>query len=107
MTLDVIALGVVLTPDADGNITGQAEVPEAFGGPLTLEFTATFDVVDQETMTVTSVPDIAPLLTSFRGPFTFDGQALTIIDENAVFDFDDGNGDVPATAVTTLAIAQA
>lgn len=104
VTLDVIALGVVLTADADvdGNITGQAEVPEAFGGPITLDFTATFEVVDQETMAVAFVPNIPPLLTSFTGPFTFDGETLTITDENAVFDFDDGNGEVPAIAVTTL-----
>ena len=104
VTLDVIALGVVLNADADvdGNITGQAEVPEAFGGPLTLDFTATFEVVDQESMAVAFVPNIPPLLTSFTGPFTFDGQTLTITDENAVFDFDNGNGEVPAIAVTTL-----
>ena len=104
VTLDVIALGVVLNADADvdGNITGQAEVPEAFGGPLTLDFTATFEVVDQESMAVAFVPNIPPLLTSFTGPFTFDGQTLTITDEYAVFDFDYGNGEVPAIAVTTL-----
>ena len=104
VTLDVIALGVVHTADADvdGNITGQAEVPEAFGGPMTLEFTATFEVVDQESMAVAFVPNIPPLLTSFTGPFTFDGQTLTITDENSVFDFDNGNGEVPAIAVTTL-----
>lgn len=104
VTLDVIALGVVLTADADadGNITGQAEVPEALGGPLALDFTATFEVVDQESMAVAFVPNIPPLLTSFTGPFTFDGETLTIIDENAVFDFDDGEGEVPAISVTTL-----
>ncbi len=104
VTLDVIALGVALAAgaDADGNVTGQAELPEALGGPLTLDFAGVFDVVDQETMTVSFDPDIPPLLTSFTGPFTFDGQTLTIVDENTVFDFDDGNGEVTATAVTTL-----
>jgi hypothetical protein len=104
VTLDVIALGVVLTAgaDAEGNVTGQAELPEALGGPVTLDFAMGFEVVDQETMAVSFDPEIPPLLTSSSGPFTFDGQTLTIVDENAMFDFDDGNGAVPVTAVTTL-----
>lgn len=104
VTLDVIALGVALTAEVDpeGNISGEAGVPEGLGGPLTLGFAGTFDVVDRETMSVAFVPEIPPLLTSFTGPFMFDGQTLVIVDENAMFDFDDGNGEVPATAVTTL-----
>jgi len=105
VTIDVVAAGAVLTAetDATGNLSGQVEVPEALGGPLTLDFAATFVLVDQETMTVTFNPEIPPLLTSFTGPFSVDETTMTLQDDGTVFDFGDGAGEVPATAEVVLA----
>jgi hypothetical protein len=104
VTIDVIAAGAVLTAQTDtaGNLSGQVDVPEALGGPLTLDFAATFVLVDQETMAVTFDPEIPPLLTDFTGPFGLDETTMTLQDDDAVFDFGDGAGEVPATAEVVL-----
>ena len=102
VTIDVIAAGAVLTAQTGptGNLDGQVEIPEALGGPLTLDFAATFVLVDQETMTVTFDPEIPPLLTNFTGPFGLDETTMTLQDNDAVFDF--GSGEVPAIAEVVL-----
>lgn len=104
VTIDVIAAGAVFTAETDraGDLSGQVEVPEALGGPLTLPFAATFTLVDQETMTVTFEPEIPPLLTDFTGPFGLDETSMTLRDDDALFDFGDGAGPVPAIADVTL-----
>ena len=104
VTIDVIAAGAVLTAQTGptGNLDGQVEIPEALGGPLTLDFAATFVLVDQETMTVTFDPEIPPLLTNFTGPFGLAETTMTLQDNDAVFDFGDGAGEVPATAEVVL-----
>lgn len=105
LTIDVIALGATLTAEVDdaGNLKGLLSVPEALGGaPEPITFSASFAILDEETMATTFDEEIPPLLTSFTGPFSFDGDTFTITDEEAVFDFFDGNGLVAATAVTVL-----
>ncbi len=107
VTFDVIAAGAELTAvaDTDGTLIGQVEVPEALGGPLTLDFAATLTLVDQETMTVMFDPEIPPLLTDMTGPFVYDEPMVTLTDEDTVFDFGDGAGEVPVTALVVLARA--
>lgn len=104
VTIDIIAAGAVLTArtGSTGDLIGQVEIPEALGGPLTLDFAATFVLVDQETMTVTFDPEIPPLLTDFTGPFGLDETTMTLQDNDAVFDFGDGAGEVPAIAEVVL-----
>lgn len=105
LSIDVVALGATVTAETDdaGNLTGLLGVPEAFGGgPEPVTFSASFEILDEETMATTFDEEIPPLLTSFTGPFTFDGDTLTITDEEASFDFLDGGGLVSATAVTVL-----
>jgi hypothetical protein len=104
VTIDVIAAGAVMTAEADaeGGLTGEVDVPEALGGPLTLDFAATLVVVDQATMTVTFDPEIPPLLTNMTGPFVFDEPTVTLQDEDTVFDFGDGAGEVPVAAQVVL-----
>lgn len=104
VTIDIIAAGAVLTAQtgSTGDLIGQVEIPEALGGPLTLDFAATFVLVDQETMTVTFDPEIPPLLTDFTGPFGLDETTMTLQDNDAVFDFGDGAGEVPAIAEVVL-----
>lgn len=100
LTVDLVAAGATLTgvTDTSGNLTGQLVLPESLGGPMTFDFTASIVIVDEDTLTATFVPEIPPLLTSFTGPFTLDGDTLTLTDEDAAFDFADGNGAVPVVA---------
>ena len=102
--VDLVTMGAVLSVTADdsGNVTGDLEVPEALGGPMTLPFNAVFELVDQETLTVSFVEEIPPLLTSSTGPFTYEDDTMSITDTEALFDFQDGSGPVSATAVATL-----
>ena len=62
--VDLVAMGAVLSVEADdsGNFTGDLEVPEALGGPMILPFNAVFELVDQETLKLTFVEEIPPLL---------------------------------------------
>lgn len=103
-SLDAVAMGVTLEASVDdaGALTGVLEVPELLGGPATLDFGGEFVLEDQETLTLSFTPEIPPLLTSFSGPFTLSDDTLTITDENAVFDFGDGNGEVAVTAVVVV-----
>jgi len=103
-SFDLVTMGAVLSVEADdsGNVTGDLEIPELIGGPMTLPFNAVFEIVDPQTLTVTFVEEIPPLLTSSTGPFTYEEDIMTITDNGALFDFEDGNGPVPATAVATL-----
>jgi hypothetical protein len=64
--------------------------------PQTLPFNGTVALESQETVTVTFDQEFPPLLTSFTGPFSLEGNTLTLTDENAEFDF--GEGLEPATA---------
>jgi hypothetical protein len=50
----------------------------------------------QDTVTVSFTPEIEPFLTSFSGAFTLSGDDLTIISENASFDFDGDTVEEPA-----------
>jgi hypothetical protein len=102
LTLDVIALGADLTAetDADGGLEGRAVLPAAFGGQE-LEFGARFVLEDQETLTVDFDPEIPPLLTDYTGPFTLEGDTMTLNDPNTAFDFGSGEA-VPATADLVL-----
>lgn len=102
--LDTIALGTQFTMvgDGEGGFTGTMELPEALGGPMTVPFGGTVVLEDQQTLTVNFDPEIPPLLTSFTGPFSLEEDTLTLNDEDAVFDFMDGNGLVPATATAVL-----
>ena len=87
----------------DQKKTGLLAVPEALGGgPEPIPFAASIELIDAETMSTTFEEEIPPFLTSFAGPFTYDGTTLALTDEEAVFDFADGAGPVPATAVIVL-----
>jgi hypothetical protein len=102
VSIEAVALGVSLTfeAEAEGDFTGTLQIPELLGGPVTLPFTGSFTLEDQETITLTFDEEIPPLLTSFTGPFSLEGNTVTVTDEDATFDFMDGNGLVPATAIT-------
>ena len=76
-------------------------IPAALGGPAELPFAATLVIEDQETLTINFAQEIPPLITSYTGPFEFDGDTLTSTDENAVYDFGDGTL-VASTAVIVL-----
>ena len=84
--------------DDAGNLAGTLTLP---GAPAPIEFDATFVLDDQETLTVTFEPEIPPLLIGFTGPFTLEGDTLTLTDESGTYDFGDGGGEV---AVTTDAV---
>ena len=102
LTADLVALGgsVEMTADDAGKFTGEMVIPEALGGPTTLPFTGTVSLPNQEMMTVTFDQEFPPLLTSFTGPFSYDGNTLGATDENTSFDF--GEGEVPATATAVF-----
>jgi hypothetical protein len=104
ISIEGVALGVSLTFEGDdeGSFTGTLQIPELLGGPMTLPFSGSFTLEDQETITLTFDEEIPPLLTSFTGPFSLDGDTLTATDEDTMFDFMDGNGEVPATATAVL-----
>ncbi len=96
--LDLVALGGSFTMDADdaGNFTGQADIPATLGGPLTLQYQGSFQLVTQDTMEVTFNPEIPPFLTDFTGWFELSGNTLTLEDQNTTFDFDEDGQDEPA-----------
>ena len=100
---DVVGLGAnfVAQVDGAGQLEGTVSIPAEMGGPLDLPFAATLVIEDQENLTIEFAQEIPPLLTSYTGPFEFEGDRLTSTDENAVYDFGDGNL-VPATAVIVL-----
>ena len=101
-TVDLVEAGgsVGMTADAVGKFTGEMIIPEALGGPITLPFNGTVSLVNQEMMTVTFDQEIPPLLTSFTGPFSYDGNTLGATNEDTSFDF--GGGAVPATATAVF-----
>jgi hypothetical protein len=103
LSVDVVELGAgfAAEADAEGNIEGVVAVPAALGGPADLPFAATFVLEDQETLSLLFAQELPPLLTSYSGPFDLDGDTLTSTDENAVYDFGDGNM-TPATAVIIM-----
>lgn len=102
-SMDLVGLGAsfLADVDAEGTIDGAVGIPAALGGPAELPLAATFVIEDQETLTVNFEPEIPPLLTSYTGPFELDGDTLTTTDENAVFDFGDGN---PVAAIAVIVL---
>ena len=104
LSVELISMGATVTFDTgdSGNASGTFGVPEAFGGPLELPVDATFELEDQETMTVTFEEEIPPLLTSYTGPFELEGDTMTLTDENASFELTEGAGPVPVTAVAVF-----
>lgn len=99
ISMDLVVLGGSFTIDADatGDFTGTAGIPEAVGGPLTLPFLGTFELVTQDSMRVTFNPEIPPFLTNFTGWFELSGNTMHMIDENTSFDFDQDGVEEPAT----------
>lgn len=104
LSVELISMGATITFDTDdsGNASGTFGVPEAFGGPLELPVQATFELDDQDTMTITFEEELPPLLTSYTGPFELDGDTMTLTDENASFELTEGAGPVPVTAVAVF-----
>ena len=99
ISFDLVTLGGAFTIDADdtGDFSGTAEIPEAMGGPLTLPFQGTFELVTQDSMRVTFDPEIPPFLTNFTGWFELSGNTMHMLDENTSFDFDQDGVEEPAT----------
>ena len=104
---DMITMGVSLswsvTPS--GTFTGSAVVPAVdFGvGPsITVPMSGVLRLVSTETMRIDFVPEFPPMFTTFIGSFTLAGDALTVNDDEATYDFD-GDGVVEqATLRATL-----
>lgn len=88
--IELVSLGGSFTMEADnaGNFTGEAEIPAALGGPATLQFQGTFQLVTQDTLNVAFNPEIPPFITDFRPKFQLNGNTLTITDGNTTFDLD-------------------
>jgi len=101
MSIDLVAMGGAFSFEADDSGKGEGSIvlPAAQGG-ATLPFTGSMELVDQETLKVTFDQEIPPLLTNFSGPFTLEGDTMTVKEEN--FNFDFGNGEVPTTATFIL-----
>jgi hypothetical protein len=99
ISMDLIVLGGAFTFDAEdtGDFIGTAEIPEAVGGPLTLPFQGTFELVTQDSMRITFDPEIPPFITSFTGWFELSGNTVHMVDENTSFDFDQDGVEEPAT----------
>lgn len=104
ISLDLIALGGSFTIDADdqGNFTGEAEIPEAVGGPVTLQYQGNFNLVTQDSMEVVFNPEIPPFLTSFVGAFELVADTMFISDNNTTFDFDQDGTEDPAIFEGTM-----
>jgi hypothetical protein len=104
-TINTIAFGAEFEFDvgADGTALGTALIPGAFTGGNDTTFTdvpAEFMLITQSTMTIAFDPEIPPFLTNTTGAFTLDGNTYTLIDDNARFNF--GEGEVDATAVVEM-----
>jgi hypothetical protein len=99
ISMDLIALGGSFTFDTDdaGIFTGAAEIPEALGGPLTLQYQGMVELVTQDSARIVFDPEIPPFITSFTGWFELSGNTLHVIDENTSFDFDQDGVEEAAT----------
>jgi hypothetical protein len=102
--LELIMLGGTFTMEADdtGAFTGQAEIPEVLGGPLTLPFQGVFQLVTQDSIAATFNPEIPPFLTDFTAWFELEGNTLQLIDENTTFDFEPDGQEDPAIFEGTM-----
>jgi hypothetical protein len=104
MSLDFIQLGatITITAQATGLFSGTAVmVLPGDTEPTTIPFAGNF-AVDDETITATFTPEIPPYFTSFSGPYEYDGNKITITDEDATFDFDGDEQEDPAVAVVVI-----
>ena len=99
ISMDLILLGGSFTFLADdaGNFTGAAEIPEAVGGPLTLQFQGMVELVTQDSARVVFQPEIPPFITSFTAWFELSDDTMHILDENTSFDFDQDGVEEAAT----------
>ncbi len=105
LTVDFIEEGATLffVADASGAFTGEMEAfVEELQQTLTLPFAGQFELVDQQTVTVSFDSEIEPYLTGFTGTFTFENETITLTDDSATFDFDEDGTDEPVTAVVVL-----
>ena len=93
MSLEAVALGATFNfdLDEDGQFLGDAFIPAALTGSIDITITDSpgyFVLVTQDTVQVLFTPQVPPFLTDFSGAFTMDGDDMSVIDENALFDFD-------------------
>jgi len=104
VTLNTIDAGATFEFDvsSDGTALVDVFIPASLAGEdVTLDdVPAAFQLEYQDTMTIAFTPEIPPLLTNTRGPFTLVGDVFTLTDENTSFDF--GAGPEPATAVVVV-----
>jgi hypothetical protein len=96
VSMDAVAMGASFSFDADedGDFLSDAFIPAALAGTdITItDSPGFFELVFQDTVRVNFTPEIPPFLTTFSGAFTMDGDEVTVIDENAFFDFGQGAG---------------
>jgi len=91
-SMDAVAMGATFgfDLDEDGQFLGDAFIPEALAGQdiVISDSPGYFYLVTQDTVQVAFTPEIPPFLTDFTGAFTMDADTMSVIDENATFDFD-------------------
>jgi hypothetical protein len=107
VSLELISLGGAMTfeADEDGDFTGRTFVPPSFAG-MNVELTAqgTMELLSQDSLLVSFVPEMPPFLTEMRGEFEMTGNTVTLYDENAEFDFDGDQQMDPAIFEGTMVL---
>ena len=105
MTVDFIEQGATMffVASVTGLFTGEMEAyVEELEQVVTLPFSGNFVLVDQQTVTVAFDAEIEPYLTGFTGSFTLEGDTITMVDDDATFDFDGDGTDELVTAEIEL-----
>jgi hypothetical protein len=105
ITLELVEMGGAFGWDADdeGEFTGRGFIPAALAGmSLEMPFQGSFEIVTQESITVSFIPEYPPFLTETRSAFTLVGNTFTIRDDNTEFDFDGDQQMEPAIFEGTM-----
>lgn len=107
---DLIEAGgaIMVSVEAGGNFTGTTVIPGILiGNPdlgaLTIPLAGVMQLIDDTTMRIDFVPEIPPMFTRMDPTFTLNGNALTILDDAAEFDFDADGATEPSVYRITFA----
>lgn len=71
-------------------------------GVVTVPLSGRIRLLDPSTLRLDFIPEIPPMFTTVDGSFTLTGNTLTLVDEDAEYDFNLGGSDEPAVLRAVL-----